>query len=231
MGFWQMLDNAIIRCVDDDGDSGLGHPREGLGQEVVQPVEVPAGEAELVGDGASRVKVVENALVPLCNRGVELEPHPLEVRGFGEGDFQRGRTGSWLPAVVGKVNAGLGAGVVGVGLAIRPGLLLSKDGYGIDAVDFHTNTGLVVKEGLFQGKVVRFPSDDLGVRASKVNVPDDVAWVWGVELPNVGEDYFRTETHFYSPKIFEHSKLQRSLALCIVLRVDHSAELELPRLL
>ena len=101
MGFWQMLDNAIIRCVDDDGDSGLGHPREGLGQKVVQPVEVPAGEAELVGDGASGVKVMEDALVPLCNRGMELEPHPLEVRGFGEGDFQRGRASGWFPAVVG----------------------------------------------------------------------------------------------------------------------------------
>ena len=180
-----MLDNAIIRCVDDDGDCGLGHPREGLGQEVIQPVEVPAGEAKLVSDGARGVKVVENALVPLGNRGMELEPHPLEVRGFGKGDFQRGSASGWLPSVVGKVNACLGAGVVGIGLAVRPSLLLSEDGDGVDAVDFHADAGLVVKEGLFQGQVVRFPSNDLGVRASKVNVPDDVARVWGVELPDI----------------------------------------------
>ena len=96
-----MLDNAVVSGVDDDGDSGLRHPREGLGQEVVQPVEVPAGEAELVSDGAGGVEIVENALVPLGNRGVELEPHPLEVRSFGEGDFQRGRASGRLPSVVG----------------------------------------------------------------------------------------------------------------------------------
>ena len=93
--------DTVVGCVDDDSDSGLRHPREGLGQKIIQPVEVPAGEAELVSDGARGVKVVENALVPLGNRGMELEPHPLEVRGFGEGDFQRGRACSWLPAVVG----------------------------------------------------------------------------------------------------------------------------------
>ena len=101
VGVGKFPGNAVVGCVDDDGDSGLRHPGEGFGQEVIQPVEVPAGEAKLVGDGASGVEVVENTLVPLGDRGVELEPHPLEVRGFGEGDFQRGRASGWLPAVVG----------------------------------------------------------------------------------------------------------------------------------
>ena len=46
----KLLVDTVVGCVDDDGDSGLRHPREGLGQEVIQPVEVPAGEAKLVGD-------------------------------------------------------------------------------------------------------------------------------------------------------------------------------------
>ena len=66
--------DTVVSGVDNNGDSGLGHPREGLGQKVVQPVEVPAGEAELVSDGASLVEVVENTLRSMQ----ELVDGPIE---------------------------------------------------------------------------------------------------------------------------------------------------------
>ena len=47
------------------------------------------------------MQVVKDTLVPLGNCGVELEPHSLEVRGLGEGDFQCGGAGSGLAPVVG----------------------------------------------------------------------------------------------------------------------------------
>ena len=186
--------DRIVRGVDDDSNSGLGNPSEGLGQEVVQAVEVGSDKAEGVADRAGVAKGMLDLALALSDCRVGLEPGALEVLGLGDGAAEGGGEGPGLGPVVGSMNAGFGAGVVGLVFAVRASAA-AEDRLGVDAVDLGATPGSMVAEGLLKGLVVSVPRYDLGVGTSKVYVEQDVAGVRKKELPDVGEGDAGTETH------------------------------------
>jgi len=177
LDFWQGLSDAVVGGVDDNCNGALRDPGESLAEEpVVDPVKVGADKTKGITDGACGLEIVHNSILPLFDIRVELEPSALEVLSRGDRDPEGGCGGPSLAPVVGKVDTSLRSGVIRVGLSVWAGEM-AENGLGIHAVDLGTFPRSVVTEGLLEGSVVGFPGYDLGIRASEVNVEEDISWV------------------------------------------------------
>ena len=161
--------DSVPDSVDDDGDGGLGNPRNGFGDDGVNPIEDVPAVSEAILDESVPCNLRLNAIVPGLNSRVCTEPNGLSAFNIADRPSGVSRHSSGLASVVSSVYESFSELSKGLersspveifGMAFTE-FLQGRDvgvlkNVGVHQVDIDPHT-----EGGFEHRVVGFPDDYL----------------------------------------------------------------------